>query len=177
MDVPEYNRQAWDRQVAKGNVWTRPVDTGLIEAARNGEWSLLLTPLKPVPRSWFQDDLSNCKVLCLASGGGQQGPILAAAGADVTVFDNSSAQLAQDDMVARRHDLAIVTELGDMCDLSRFTDETFDLVFHPVSKLFCGIGSAGLARGSSCPEAAREFAVGIRQSRRVHLRSEGLQRG
>ena len=26
MDVLKYNRQAWDRQVEKGNVWTRPVD-------------------------------------------------------------------------------------------------------------------------------------------------------
>jgi len=31
---------------------------------------------------------------CLASGGGQQGPVLAAAGAHVTVFDNSPRQLA-----------------------------------------------------------------------------------
>ena len=41
-------------------------------------------------------------MLCLASGGGQQGPILSAAGAAVTVFDNSPQQLAQDWMVAER---------------------------------------------------------------------------
>ena len=38
--------------------------------------------------------MKGLKVLCLASGGGQQGPILAAIGADVTVFDNSQGQLA-----------------------------------------------------------------------------------
>jgi 2-polyprenyl-3-methyl-5-hydroxy-6-metoxy-1,4-benzoquinol methylase len=56
---------------------------------------------KPVPRGWFPD-LNGCDVLCLASGGGQQGPVLAAAGANVTVFDISSRQLAQDRLVAER---------------------------------------------------------------------------
>jgi SAM-dependent methyltransferase len=136
MDIPKYNRQAWDRQVAMGNAWTRPVDAAVIAAARKGEWSLLLTPLKPVPRAWFPDDLSGRKVLCLASGGGQQGPVLAVAGADVTVFDNSPAQLAQDNAVASRDGLAITTELGDMRDLSRFAEGAFDLVFHPCSNTF-----------------------------------------
>ena len=70
-------------------------------------------------------------VLCLASGGGQQGPILAAAGANVTVFDNSPAQLRQDELVARREGLSIRTVQGDMRDLSAFADGSFDLIFHP----------------------------------------------
>jgi SAM-dependent methyltransferase len=74
--------------------------------------------------------------LCLASGGGQQGPILAAAGARVTVYDNSPRQLAQDELVARRDGLNLRTVEGDMRDLSAFSDESFDLVFHPVSNLF-----------------------------------------
>ena len=48
-------------------------------------------------------------MLCLASSGGQQGPILAAAGANVTVFDNSPAQLVQDRSVAQREGLRIDT--------------------------------------------------------------------
>jgi 2-polyprenyl-3-methyl-5-hydroxy-6-metoxy-1,4-benzoquinol methylase len=44
---------------------------------------------------WFPP-LKGADVLCLASGGGQQGPILAATGANVTVFDNSPRQLEQD---------------------------------------------------------------------------------
>jgi SAM-dependent methyltransferase len=76
-------------------------------------------------------------VLCLASGGGQQGPVLAAAGANVTAFDNSPNQLAQDRLVAERDGLSIETVLGDMRDLSAFNAASFDLVFHPVSNVYC----------------------------------------
>ncbi len=75
-------------------------------------------------------------VLCLASGGGQQAPILAAAGATVTSFDNSEEQLAKDRFVAERDSLELSTVQGDMADLSQFQDETFDLIFHPVSNVF-----------------------------------------
>jgi SAM-dependent methyltransferase len=75
-------------------------------------------------------------VLCLASGGGQQGPILAAAGAKVTIFDNSPAQLAQDRFVAERDGLVIETVQGDMADLRVFPDARFDLIVHPVSNVF-----------------------------------------
>ena len=80
MDVRAYNREAWNRQVADGNPWTIPVSTETVAAARRGEWTILLTPSIPVPRAWFPP-LAGADVLCLASGGGQQGPILAAAGA------------------------------------------------------------------------------------------------
>ncbi|HEY5585483.1 MAG TPA: class I SAM-dependent methyltransferase [Ruminiclostridium sp.] len=135
MDILNHNREAWNEQVAKGNIWTRPVDSQQIEAAKNGRWSILLTPKKPVPLEWFAE-LNDKKVLCLASGGGQQGPILAATGAKVTVFDNSPTQLEQDRMVSEREGLAITLEQGDMRDLSRFKDECFDLIFHPVSNCF-----------------------------------------
>ena len=135
MDIRDYNREAWDKEVAGGNVWTRPVGTEVIAAARQGQWEVLLTETKPVPREWFPD-LRGLEVLCLASGGGQQAPILAAAGARVTVFDNSPKQLAQDRLVAERDSLALVTIEGDMADLSIFGDESFDLIFHPCSNLF-----------------------------------------
>jgi SAM-dependent methyltransferase len=54
----------------------------------------------------------------------------------VTVFDNSPKQLAQDRKVAKREGLAIATEQGDMADLSRFANGSFDLIVHPVSNLF-----------------------------------------
>lgn len=135
MDIVSYNRSAWDREVAKGNEWTRPVSPEQIARARAGDWDVVLTPLKPVPRSWFPP-LAGAKVLALASAGGQQGPILAAAGAQVTVFDNSPAQLAQDEAVAAREGLALTLVQGDMADLSAFESETFDLVFHPCSNCF-----------------------------------------
>jgi SAM-dependent methyltransferase len=136
MDVRKYNREKWDLQVDYGNPWTIPCSPEVIRAARRGEWSVLLTENKRVPRTWFPDDLHGVKILCLASGGGQQGPILAAAGANVTVFDNSPRQLEQDRMVASREGLEVVTIEGDMRDLSIFRDACFDVVFNPVSNVF-----------------------------------------
>jgi len=135
VDIRHYNRQAWDRKVAEKSLWTVPVDTNAVEAARQGEWRIILTPTVSVPRDWF-GDLTNCDLLCLASGGGQQGPLLAAAGARVTVFDNSPAQLAQDRLVAERDGLDLHTAEGDMADLGIFSDESFDLIVHPVSNCF-----------------------------------------
>jgi SAM-dependent methyltransferase len=88
-----------------------------------------------VPRDWF-GELTGQEVLCLASGGGQQAPILAASGAVVTVLDASPAQLAQDRLVADREGLALRTVQGDMADLSAFADGQFQLVFHPCSNCF-----------------------------------------
>lgn len=135
MDVREFNRRAWDRQVALGNRWTVPVGPEVIAAAREGRWEVVLTPTRPVPREWF-GPLAGRDLLALASGGGQQAPIFAAAGARVTLLDNSPAQLARDREVAEREGLAIRLEEGDMRDLSRFADGSFDLVFHPASNAF-----------------------------------------
>ena len=58
----------------------------------------------------------------------------------MTVFDNSPGQLGRDEEVAARDGLdpkTIRTVLGDMRDLSAFADGCFDLVFHPVSNVFC----------------------------------------
>jgi SAM-dependent methyltransferase len=135
MDIRAFNRKAWDRQVEQGNMWTKPVSSDEVAAARRGDWKVVLTPVKPVPREWF-GQLAGLDVLCLASGGGQQGPILAAAGARVTVLDNSPRQLGQDRMVAERDGLEIQTVEGSMMELSMFEDESFDLIFHPVSNGF-----------------------------------------
>jgi SAM-dependent methyltransferase len=135
MDIRAYNREKWDKQVELGNPFTVPVSAEVIAAARQGKWSVVLTEIKPVPRAWFPP-LAGLDILCLACGGGQQGPVFAAAGAQVTVLDNSPRQLARDREVAEREGLAITTVEGDMRDLSMFVDETFDLVFHPVSNNF-----------------------------------------
>jgi SAM-dependent methyltransferase len=135
MDVLRYNQEAWDRRVDEGDRWTQPVSREVIDKARAGYWSLLLTPTKPVPRSWYPR-LEGASVLGLASAGGQQCPILAALGAKVTSFDASPKQLARDREVAEREGLVIDTFQGDMRDLSAFDDEIFDLIFHPVSNCF-----------------------------------------
>jgi SAM-dependent methyltransferase len=130
------NRAAWDRQVEAGNEWTVPVGPEVVAAARAGDWSVVLIGYEPVPGDWFPAPLAGTDVLCLASGGGQQGPVLAAAGARVTVLDNSPAQLARDQMVSERDGLEITTVLGDMRDLGAFADASFDMVFNPVSTVF-----------------------------------------
>lgn len=135
-DILMHNRAAWDKWVEEGDRWTVPVSAETIAAARAGEWSVYLTEEKPVPRDWFPESLLGVDVLCLASGGGQQGPILAAAGANVTVFDNSPAQLRQDELVAQREGLSLQVVQGDMRDLSAFADASLDLIFHPVSNIF-----------------------------------------
>jgi hypothetical protein len=39
----------------------------------------VLIGYQPIPLDWFPADLAGVAILCLASGGGQQGPVLAAA--------------------------------------------------------------------------------------------------
>ncbi len=133
-EIREHNRIAWDALAAEGNRWTLPVSPEEIDAARRGQWEIVLTPTKPVPREWL--NVEGKQVLCLASGGGQQGPILAAAGAQVTVLDNSPNQLERDARMAEQHGLAITTVQGDMANLDMFADAAFDLAVHPVSNCF-----------------------------------------
>lgn len=135
LDVRAHNRAAWDRQVEQQNPWTRPVTSAQVSAARHGDWTIVLTWERTVPADWFPP-LPGCEVLCLASGGGQQGPLLAAAGARVTILDLSPAQLAQDRLVAERDTLSLVLVEGDMRDLSMFASERFDLIVHPTATMY-----------------------------------------
>ena len=88
-----------------------------------------------MPKSWFPA-LRGLKILGLACGGGQQGPVLATLGADVTIFDNSEKQLQQDKILSDKFNLDIKTVQGDMKDLSVFADNSFDLIFNPCSVIF-----------------------------------------
>ncbi len=134
-DILKLNQLGWDRRVEEQDIWTLPVSSAEIDRARFGDWSVVLTPNRPVPRAWF-GDVGERDILCLASGGGQQAPILAAAGANVTVFDASARQLAQDEMVAKRDGLNLRIIQGFMHDLSAFASASFDLIFHPASNCF-----------------------------------------
>lgn len=135
MDYLKHNQDAWNNEVLKHNQWTIPVSPEVIAQAKIGKWQVVLTPWKPVPIDWFPD-MNGVEILCLASGGGQQAPIFAAAGANVIVFDLSPAQLEQDLFVAKRDNLTLKTINGDMANLSTFSDNLFDLIFHPVSNCF-----------------------------------------
>ncbi|MDR3645736.1 MAG: class I SAM-dependent methyltransferase [Clostridia bacterium] len=138
MEKSEYtaiNSRTWDGWVQEGNPWTVPVSHEAFLRARHGEWDVVLTPKKPVPKEWFPA-LQGARVLGLASGGGQQCPIFSALGASVTVFDNSQRQLDSEAAVASREGYAIRMIKGDMTKRLPFDDESFDLIFHPVSNCY-----------------------------------------
>ncbi len=133
MKYVEENSRIWDKRAENNDRWSTVVTVEEVAKARKGDWHIILTPEKPVPRDWFPSDMKGLKVLCLASGGGQQGPILAAIDGDDTVFDNSQGQLEKDLYVAKRDGLTINTVQGNMQDLSMFADASFDLIVHPWS--------------------------------------------
>src|SRR5262245_47414023 len=109
MKIYDVNKAAWDSAVDEGeNPYTKVVSSEQIAEVRQGNWELYLSEHKPVPKKWFPE-LKGLKVLCLASGGGQQAPIFAALGAEVTLLDASPKQLAQDRFVAERDNLLIRT--------------------------------------------------------------------
>ena len=89
MKYLDENSRIWDSRAEANDIWSQPVSSEEINFARIGMWNIVLTPQKLVPRDWLPKELSGKKILCLACGGGQQAPILPAAGAEVTVLDNS----------------------------------------------------------------------------------------
>ena len=131
----DINARTIDRWVEAGWVWGQAIDHETFARAKQGDWSVVLTPTKPVPRAWF-GDLRGKRLLGLASGGGQQIPIFAAAGALCTVFDYSQRQLASEQMVARREGYEVEIIRGDMTKPLPFGDASFDLIFHPVSNCY-----------------------------------------
>ncbi|MBG9986159.1 class I SAM-dependent methyltransferase [Facklamia sp. DSM 111018] len=135
MDYTKINAETIDRWVDEGWQWGQAISREAYQQVKNGEWQMLLTPTKAVPKNWF-GDLKGKKVLGLASGGGQQMPIFAALGADVTVFDYSTRQLDQERLVAEREGYSIRIIQGDMTKPLPFENETFDLIFHPVSNCY-----------------------------------------
>ncbi|EJD6669295.1 class I SAM-dependent methyltransferase [Providencia rettgeri] len=134
IDIITTNQQAWDKQAELQLAWSTPVDSQTINDAKQGKWKVHLTP-SPVDETWL-GNINGQKILCLASAGGQQAPVLAAAGADVTVFDLSQKQLEKDQKVAERDNLTLKTVQGDMRSLDIFANETFDIIFHPISNLY-----------------------------------------
>lgn len=135
MNYQDINKETINRWVKEGWQWAQPISHEEYVAAKQGHWNIVLTPLKNVPKEWF-GDLKGKKVLGLASGGGQQMPILTAAGAVCTVMDYSDKQLETERMVAKREGYDIEIIEADMTKRFPFEDETFDLIVHPVSNCY-----------------------------------------
>lgn len=120
------NRSAWQRLAEAGHRFARP--------ARDEDFA---DPLASVDGpGWLGGDIRGWQVLCLAAGGGRQGPIYAAAGAAVTVVDFSAAMLELDRQVAQERGFSLRTIETSMDDLSMFRTGEFDLVIHPVSTCY-----------------------------------------
>ena len=135
MDYQDINAKTIDRWIEEGWEWGKPVSHEVYVAATQGNWDVKLTPTKMVPHEWF-GDLRGKKVFGLASGGGQQMPIFTALGAECTVMDYSSKQIETERMVAEREGYNINAIRGDMTKPLPFEDESFDLIFHPVSNCY-----------------------------------------
>ncbi|MFN5324898.1 MAG: class I SAM-dependent methyltransferase [Bacteroidota bacterium] len=134
IDFLTHNRQAWNSLSQKGNRWTVPFGDDAVSKARSGNLELVLTPCRHVPIHWYPSKGS--RILALASGGGQQVPLLAAAGYHVVSFDNSEMQLEADKNTCTKFGLDVECVHGDMNDLSALGDSSFDAVFNPCSTGF-----------------------------------------
>lgn len=137
----EINAKEIDKWIEDGWEWGIPITTEAFAAAKSGTWDVLLTPTKPVPHEWFAPYLKNgrldgAKLLGLASGGGQQMPIFTALGAECTVLDYSDRQLESERLVAEREGYDINIVKADMTKRLPFEDDSFDVIFHPVSNCY-----------------------------------------
>ncbi len=132
----DINARTIDKWVAEGWEWGRPITHEMYVKATQGVWDVVLTPTKPMPHDWFPASLKGLKVLGLASGGGQQMPIFTALGAKCTVLDYSSSQIASERLVATREGYKIELVQYDMTKPLPFEDDTFDIIFHPVSNVY-----------------------------------------
>jgi SAM-dependent methyltransferase len=147
-EIARYNVERWRRLAAADAVYTRPRLNLTPETARR--W------LDPAGRV---GDVTNLRVLCLASGGGQQSVGYALLGAQVTVFDLSAEQLARDRAAAQHYGVAVETVEGDMRDLSALPAAAFDLVFHPYSLNFVPDARAVFAEVARVVRAGGRYNV------------------
>lgn len=125
-DHLRHNRRAWDRLAEGGSRFAR--------VAGDEECANPLAVLDG--RGWLPASVKGLDVLCLASGGGWQSILYAAAGANVTVVDLSPAMLALDERAARRRGYSVKIVECSMDDLAPLRDEGFDVVHQPVSTCY-----------------------------------------
>ena len=131
----EKNLEVINGWCVNGWEWSVPVSHEEYEKAKVGRYQIYLTPTKVIPAEWLKD-IKGKKVLALASGGGQQGPILTALGAGVTVMDFTAEQIKREREVQQREGYHIEIIQADMTKPFPFEIDTFDMIVHPVSNIF-----------------------------------------
>lgn len=124
-EVAKYNMERWQALAQANAIFTRPYLALDKDSAQS-----YLDPQRRL------GDLAGKDVLCLAAGGGQQSIAFALLGANVTVVDFSEAQIRRDAQAASHYKLSLKLVQGDMRDLSRFGEDSFDIVWHPYSLNF-----------------------------------------
>lgn len=123
-----------DNLVADNVDWTGCASKEQLQDARAGKLQLQFFD-RDVPEDWLKD-IRGKKVLCLAGAGGLQAPLLACAGAEVTVIDISNKMLDKDREIAKNENLQIKIVKGNICDLSMFSDCYFDYILNPPSLMY-----------------------------------------
>jgi len=123
-----------DNLVVNNADWTACATKEQLKNARDGKLELHFFD-KMVPSEWLKD-IRGKKVLCLAGAGGLQAPILACAGAEVTVIDISNKMLDKDREIAKEENLEINIVKGNICDLTMFSEGFFDLIINPLSLMY-----------------------------------------
>jgi len=126
VDYRNANQQAWNQLADSDSLFARVATD---EECRKPMQSL-------DGRGWLPESVAGLNVLCLASGGGWQSILYAAAGANVTVVDLSESMLRLDTREAKRRRFRVQTVHTSMDDLSMFADESFDIVHQPVSSCY-----------------------------------------
>jgi SAM-dependent methyltransferase len=120
------NRTAWNQLVESGSQFAK--------VATDEECA---DPMRTLDgRGWLPASVQGLDVLCLASGGGWQSILYAAAGARVTVVDLSPAMLRLDEREAARRGLSVRLLETSMDDLAPLEAATFDIVHQPVSTCY-----------------------------------------
>ena len=136
MDYTKINSETIDNWIKDGWEWGTPISHEEFEEAKNSRIiKVKLTPTKFVPQEWL-GDIKDKKILGLACGGAQQMPIFTALGAECTVLDYSDKQLESESMVAKREGYKINIIKADMTKALPFEDESFDIIFNPVSNCY-----------------------------------------
>ena len=127
--VSEHNRRMWERLAQASIPYTRPL--GRPPRSKAGIRRFL------DPHGRLRGvRLQGSRVLALAAGGGWDAVLFAKLGAETTLLDISRRQLRTVRDLARRERVRVRIVQGNMKDLSRFRDGTFDVVWHAHSLVF-----------------------------------------
>lgn len=138
-DIARSNRELWQSWAADNDQYTKPwleLDRSILDDYIGGRLEVLPRPYMYIYPRTVLEGVAGKKVLCLATGGGQQSAVFGLLAADVTVLDLTDEQLAADREAATHHGYNVTTIQGDMRDLSTFGDATFDLIYQAISIVF-----------------------------------------